>query len=84
MNPLDQRRAECPYCQKALSKVPAAKTKCRNCGRFMFVRTRPQDGARVVVTAGEAHRFEEEWTTYNDMRWWINHDEEVRNTYPDF
>ncbi len=58
----DERKAECPYCQRALSKIPGAKTKCPHCGEFMFVRTRPKDNARVVVTKAEAEKINEEWT----------------------
>lgn len=57
----DLRKPECPYCQNALKKVPGAKTKCSRCGQFMYVRTRPEDRARVVVTEAEAHRMEEDW-----------------------
>jgi len=58
----DERKAECPYCQKALSKIPGAKTKCPHCGEFIFVRTRPKDNVRVVVTKAEADKIDEEWT----------------------
>ncbi|OGE30545.1 hypothetical protein A2631_00030 [Candidatus Daviesbacteria bacterium RIFCSPHIGHO2_01_FULL_44_29] len=58
----DERKAECPNCHKALSKVPGAKTKCLHCGEFMFVRTRPKDNARVVVTKAEADKIDEEWS----------------------
>lgn len=58
----DERKAECPYCHKTLSKIPGAKTKCPHCGEFIFVRTRPKDNARVVVTKAEADKIDEEWT----------------------
>ena len=61
----DERKAECPYCHKALEKVPGKKTKCPNCGEFMFVRTRPKDNARMVVTKLEADKIEEEWSILN-------------------
>jgi len=60
--PKDERKAECPNCHKALSKIPGAKTKCSHCGEFMFVRTRPKDNARVVVTKAEADKIDEEWS----------------------
>jgi hypothetical protein len=59
--PTDLRKPKCPYCQNALKKIPGAKTKCSQCGQFMYVRTRPEDGARVVVTEAEAHRINEAW-----------------------
>jgi hypothetical protein len=57
----DQQKAECPYCHRGLSKMPSRKTKCPHCGEFMFVRTRPKDRAKVVVTREEAARIEEDW-----------------------
>lgn len=59
--PEDKRKAECPYCHQALPKIPAKKTKCPHCGQVMYVRTRPKDRARVVVTQDEAEKIEEEW-----------------------
>jgi len=58
----DERKAECPNCHKSLSKIPGARTKCPHCGELMFVRTRPKDNARVVVTKAEAEKIDEEWS----------------------
>jgi hypothetical protein len=57
----DERRAECPNCHMALFKIPGAKTKCPYCNEFMFVRTRPKDNIRVVVTKKEADKIDEDW-----------------------
>jgi len=62
----DERKAECPYCNESLAKIPGAKTKCPHCGKFMFVRTRPKDNVRVVVTESEADKIDEEWSIVND------------------
>lgn len=59
--PTDLRKAECPYCQKDLKKVPAAKTKCPHCKQSMYVRTHPEDHARVVVRKEEADRIDAYW-----------------------
>lgn len=59
--PTDSRKPECPYCQAALKRIPAAKTQCPYCGHFMYVRTRPDNRARVVVTDAEARRIDEAW-----------------------
>lgn len=61
----DNRKAECPNCHKALFKIPGAKTKCPHCGEFMFVRTRPKDNDRIVVTKTEADKIDEEWRIEN-------------------
>jgi|LDZS01.1.fsa_nt_gi hypothetical protein len=61
----DERKAECPYCHNTLNKIPSRKTKCPHCGEFMFVRTRPRDNIRVVVTKEEADKIDEEWTIVN-------------------
>ena len=56
-----QRRPECPSCHEVLPRVPKTKTTCAHCGEFIFVRTRARDNARVVVTAQEAERIEQDW-----------------------
>jgi len=46
--------------------MPARKTKCKDCGLFMFVRTRPQDRAQVLLTEADAHALEAQWHQYED------------------
>ena len=58
----DGRKAECPYCYKLLEKIPARKKQCPHCGEFMFVRTKPKNNIRVVVTKQEAEQIDEEWS----------------------
>lgn len=60
----DERKAKCPNCHEALKKVPGAKTKCPHCGKFMFVRTTP-DNVRLVVTKDEAEKIDEQWRIEN-------------------
>ena len=61
----DEREAKCPYCCEKLEKVPGRKTKCQYCDEFMFVRTRPKDKARVVVTKKQADEIDRKWMIIN-------------------
>ena len=51
----------CPYCRVALDKMPGRKKKCANCGNYMYIRTRPSDRKRVVVTEQDAAKIDEQW-----------------------
>jgi hypothetical protein len=66
--PIDSRKAECPCCRGALKKIPGSKTKCPHCGEFIFVRTRPQDRSRVLVSAAGACHIAEDWDVLRDVR----------------
>ncbi|OGN90711.1 MAG: hypothetical protein A2158_03860 [Chloroflexi bacterium RBG_13_46_14] len=57
----------CPYCSQSLVKMPGKKTKCPSCGKFMYVRTRPSDRKRVIVTEQDAAKIEEQWAIKNGM-----------------
>jgi DNA-directed RNA polymerase subunit RPC12/RpoP len=57
--------ATCPHCNHALDKMPGRKKKCPHCGNFMFVRTRPRDEQRVLVTEDQAEQIEEQWSIVN-------------------
>lgn len=56
----DQRKAECPYCNNALKKIPAKKTKCPHCGKYIFVRTKPNK-MRATVTKEQAAAIDNDW-----------------------
>jgi DNA-directed RNA polymerase subunit RPC12/RpoP len=44
----------CPYCSAPLDTAPARKKKCPSCGQFIYVRTRPSDNQRILVTEEDA------------------------------
>lgn len=56
-----QSEARCPYCHQLLPKIPQRKAKCPHCGQFYYVRTRPADREKVIVTEQEADVIEAEW-----------------------
>jgi hypothetical protein len=56
----------CPNCGASLGKMPARKTKCKDCGLFMYVRTRPQDRVQVLLTEEDAQALEAQWHQYED------------------
>jgi hypothetical protein len=53
--------AICPYCSSALEKKPGRKKKCPDCGNFIYVRTRPIDRERVLVTEAQIAEIERQW-----------------------
>lgn len=57
----------CPNCHQELIKRPGRKTKCPHCGTFIYVRTRPLDRKRVLVTADEARRLQAEWVAFHEF-----------------
>jgi uncharacterized Zn finger protein (UPF0148 family) len=54
----------CPNCGVVLALRPGRKTKCPHCGNFIFVRTRPFDRQRVLVTEEQARVLEAEWSSF--------------------
>ncbi len=55
----------CPYCYGHLEQKPAKKKKCPHCGKYIYVRTRPQDQMKVLVTDKQAELIEEQWSIVN-------------------
>jgi hypothetical protein len=53
--------AICPYCSFALEKKPGRKKKCPDCGSFIYVRTRPIDRERVLVTEAQIAEIDRQW-----------------------
>ena len=58
----------CPYCNYMLGKKPAQKKKCPNCGNYIFVRTRPIDREKVLVTEEQVALVEEQWNIYYEQK----------------
>lgn len=50
LHPIGNVDSICPYCNTELKKKPGAKKKCPECGNYIYVRTRPFDGLKVLVT----------------------------------
>jgi ribosomal protein L40E len=60
----------CPYCGSALKKVPKRKTLCPSCREPIYIRSRPSDRKKTLVTQEQADEIEEEWTIHyeaNDL-----------------
>ncbi len=55
----------CPYCDVRLHKKPARKKKCPDCGNFIYVRTRPLDHQKILVTEQQLDEVEEQWAIAN-------------------
>ena len=54
----------CPYCGEPLVKRPERKTRCPHCRSTIFVRMRPFDSQRVLLTAQETGLIEAEWMAF--------------------
>ncbi len=56
--------AICPYCNHKLGSMPGRKKKCPACRNAIFVRTRPQDRARILVREDELPAVENLWAVH--------------------
>ncbi|MFH1022391.1 MAG: hypothetical protein V1809_03295 [Planctomycetota bacterium] len=66
----------CPYCKTNLEKRPVRKSKCKSCGQYIYVRTRPSDKKKVLVTEDQKKKIDELWAAAgnpspqeNDAKW---------------
>jgi hypothetical protein len=57
----------CPYCGTVLAKKPQRKTKCKDCGNYIYVRTRPSDNQPVSLTEEQVDQIEEQWSIVNGV-----------------
>lgn len=51
----------CPYCNSVLDKFPQRKTKCKNCGNYIYVRTRSNDYKKVLIKKEEIDLIQQAW-----------------------
>lgn len=52
----------CPCCGTKLDKIPGRKKECLACKNFMYVRTSPQTGEKIVLSEEGAKKVDKEWT----------------------
>ena len=57
--------AICPNCGVTLEKLPQRKSKCKKCKEVIFVKRRPTDKTKRLVTEAEAKIIEAEWEKHN-------------------
>lgn len=59
----------CPSCGTLLERPPLKKAKCPHCGNFIFIRSRPIDGKRVLLKGTDLGQLEFEWgLDYNNKQ----------------
>jgi len=51
----------CPYCSELLEKAPGRKKKCPHCANYIYVRTRPIDRKKILITESEIDVIQEDW-----------------------
>ena len=56
---------ECPYCSHILEKMPGRKKKCPECKSYIFVRTSPISGNKVLIKEDQIPEIEEAWSIKN-------------------
>lgn len=70
----------CPHCDNSLAKMPGRKKKCPSCGEYIFVRTRPQDGVRILVRGDQLLAVEEQWSIKNGTHKQFSAEQQRRQT----
>lgn len=60
MQPIGNVNPICPYCNRALEKKPARKKKCPYCSNYIYVRARPLDKQKVLITESQIELIEEQ------------------------
>ena len=59
--------AVCPHCSSTLEKKPIRKKKCPDCGKYIYVSTRPIDGEKVLVTEAQSAEIDRQWKIVNGL-----------------
>jgi len=58
----------CPHCNAILEPVPQRKKKCPICNQYIFVRTRPLDKQRVLVTEEGSKQIDDDWAKIREEK----------------
>ena len=58
----------CPYCGIPLSKMPVRATVCKSCKNKFYVRTRPYDEKKIIMTEKDIQELDAEWKLISFMK----------------
>ena len=61
---IDSAPPHCPNCHVLLEKRPQRKTKCKHCHLFIYVKYRPNDRVKRLVSESAAAEIDQEWIAY--------------------
>jgi len=53
--------AVCPSCEASLGQMPDHKMRCPHCAKLIYVRTRPADLQRILVTKADLPSLRAQW-----------------------
>ena len=81
---IEPKKQKCPYCHKNLEKIPSKKTKCKFCGNFIFVRTKPPGLEKILIKEDEVKKVEECWIKYALNSFWFSKLREMGAKNKDF
>ena len=56
----------CPYCSILLEKIPRRKAKCQACGKFIFIKSTPDNHEKRLMTEQEAESADKAWEAYHE------------------
>jgi len=56
----------CPYCCFQFLRMPTRKRKCPSCHNLVYVKTRPSNRQKQLVTESQAVTIDREWKKYHD------------------
>jgi hypothetical protein len=61
----EDRICSCPYCSYDLKTIPQRRRKCPSCHRPIYVKSRPENQTKRIMTETQAMAAEREWDIYN-------------------
>lgn len=61
---MEEDKYYCPYCNSELIKKPVKKSKCKSCGKFIYVKYTPYNRVKKLVTEDAAIKIDNEWNQY--------------------
>ena len=65
--------AKCPNCKKVLEVIPSKKKKCNFCGKYIYVRTKPDTRKKVLVSEKGTKKIDLEWKNVINLKQWNQH-----------